>query len=208
MAIKAIIWDLGGVLVRTEDKTPRQVLAKKLGLTYAELEKFVFAGDSGGHTQLGQCSLADHWKKVQQNLNLTDSEMDEFQSLFWGGDQLDLSLVEFIRSQHQTYKTSLLSNHFPDLRKRVLHDWKFGDAFDDMVISSEVGLVKPDPRIYQLALARLGVSAEQAFFVDDNRYNLSGARFIGMNTVHFQNAQQVKSIFAKVLNGHNMESVV
>jgi HAD superfamily hydrolase (TIGR01509 family) len=57
---------------------------------------------------------------------------------------------------------------------------------DDILISAEVGLAKPDPRIYRLAAERLGVRPDEAVFVDDFAANVEGARAVGMRAIHFR----------------------
>ena len=57
------------------------------------------------------------------------------------------------------------------------------ELFDDVVDSSAVGLRKPDARIYELSLSRLGVSASEAVFIDDAAGNVEGARAVGMQAV-------------------------
>ncbi|MCO5305956.1 MAG: HAD-IA family hydrolase, partial [Microthrixaceae bacterium] len=57
------------------------------------------------------------------------------------------------------------------------------ELFDDVVDSSAVGLRKPDPRIYELSLSRLGVAAPDTVFIDDAPGNVAGARAVGMNAV-------------------------
>ena len=76
------------------------------------------------------------------------------------------------------------------------------DAVDDIVVSAEVGIAKPDGRIFELALARLGVQPAEAVFVDDFARNIEGARAIGMPAVHFKNtAQAVAEVRAWVERG-------
>jgi putative hydrolase of the HAD superfamily len=71
-----------------------------------------------------------------------------------------------------------------------------------MIISAEVGLGKPDPRIYHLAVEQLGVKAEQAVFLDDMQRNIVGAKQVGMLGIHFRNPQQVRFELEQLLNGH------
>jgi HAD superfamily hydrolase (TIGR01509 family) len=61
-----------------------------------------------------------------------------------------------------------------------------------MIISAEVGLVKPDARIFQMAVERLGVEAWQAVFVDDMQRNVEGAKWVGLHGIHFQNPAQIR----------------
>jgi epoxide hydrolase-like predicted phosphatase len=201
MSIQAVIWDLGGVLVRTENYAPRRSLAKRFGMTLEEIEDFVFSGESGDRAQRGEIGVEQHWENQRKVLGLIPAEMQNFRNQFWEGDRLDNELVDYIRSLRQSYKTGLLSNAFSDLRRVVTDIWGFADAFDEMIISAEVGLVKPDPRIYHLALDRLGVAPEAAVFIDDYLRNVEGARAVSINAIHFMNPQQARSELANLLNG-------
>jgi len=201
MAIKAVIWDLGGVLLRTEDFSSRQALADRMGKSREDLENLVFSGDSGDRAQLGEISVAEHWENIRQMFGLDQAGIDEFQRQFWDGDRLDAELVDTIRSLRGRYKTGLLSNAFSDLRQVVTELLKISDAFDDMIISSELHLMKPDPRIYQVALQRLGVAAQEAIFVDDLPWNVEGARSQGLHAVHFRTRSQALAEVERLLKG-------
>jgi epoxide hydrolase-like predicted phosphatase len=199
MTIRAVIWDLGGILVRTRDPAPRERLAKRLNMTRQELEGLVFSSESGNRAQLGEIPIERHWEWLRRRLDLPPGSMKEFQEEFWGGDFLDTKLVDNIRSLHKQYKTALLSNAFSDLRYMVTGVWKFSDAFDEMIISSEVGMVKPDPRIYQTVLKRLDVAAPDAVFIDDFAHNVDGARAADMQAIHFLNPHQALADLDKLL---------
>jgi epoxide hydrolase-like predicted phosphatase len=201
MSIQAVIFDLGGVLVRTEDYASRDALAGRLNLSRAELEEIVFAGESGDRAQLGELSEEEHWEAIRRQLGLPDTEMQAVRDGFWGGDVLDWKLIDFIRSLRPHYKTCLLSNAFSTLRHFVTNVWEFDDAFDAMIISSEVGLMKPDARIYRLAVDALGVQPEQAVFIDDMPPNISGAQAAGLHAIHFQSPEQVYRNLNALLDG-------
>jgi glucose-1-phosphatase len=201
MAIEAVIWDLGGVLLRTEDLSSRQALADRIGKPRAELENLVFDGDSGDRAQLGEISADEHWDNIRRTLGLDAAGIREFQRQFWEGDQLDVELIDTIRSLRGRYKTGLLSNAFSDLRQVITARLNISDAFDDMVISAEIHLMKPDAHIYQHALQRLGVAAQEAVFIDDMRQNVEGARSQGMKAIHFTQRSQALSELERFLRG-------
>jgi len=205
MTIRAVVWDLGGVLLRTSDPVPRERLAKRLNMTRRELEDLVFGSESGNRAQLGEIPVEQHWEILRQRLDLPPETIRDFQKEFWGGDLLDIGLVEKIRSLHQSYKTALLSNAFSDLRQLVTQVWEFSDAFDEMVISAEVGMVKPDPRIYRLVLQRLDISAPEAVFIDDFTHNVEGARAVDMHAIRFLNPQQALADLDKLLEKDDHE---
>jgi glucose-1-phosphatase len=185
MTISAVIFDFGGVLVRTEDQTPRMRLAEKLGIHPGELYRVVFDSETAIQATLGQISTEDHLKSVQTSLNLDPQAVSASMEAFWAGDILDEQLIAFIRSLKPRFKTGLLSNAWDELRGRLVDTWKIDTAFDDIVISSEVGIAKPDPAIYSLAAERLGVRPEQAVFVDDMPENVETARAAGLEAVRF-----------------------
>jgi len=193
MSIKAVIWDAGGVLLRTKDYTPRQRLADRMGTTCQELETLVFDGASSIRAQLGEITYEQHWENIRIALNLNHEDMDSFWKDFWGGDFRDDELMDYIRSLRERYKTGLLSNAFSNMRYYLTQVLNISDAFDEMVISAEVGLIKPDPRIYQLILQRLDVDNQEAVFIDDFLRNVEGARQINMHAIHFRNPQQALS---------------
>mgnify|MGYP001029086582 FL=1 len=190
MAIQAVIFDLGGVLVRTADFTPRARLGARFGMTAEELMDLVFGLESGKRAQLGLVSAAQHWEHVRQTLGISPPELKEFLDIFWSEDHLDVELVDTLRRLRRTHRTALLSNALPDVHGLITDQLKIDDAFDVMVFSCEVGIMKPDARIYQLVLQQVGVPAGQAVFVDDTLRNVEAARAIGMQAIHYQSTPQ------------------
>jgi glucose-1-phosphatase len=193
LAIKAIIWDLGGVIVRTEDSAPRETLAAELSVSRADLEESVFGGDAGAKAQRGEISSQALWEYNREKFGLSPEGLLDFRKRFFGGDVVDYELVDYIRSLKRDYTTALLSNAFADLRHLVVQRWKIADAFDALTISAEEGVMKPDARVYQIALERSGIEASQAVFIDDFQHNIEGAKAVGMQAILFKSPQQVKS---------------
>ncbi len=198
MPLKAIIWDVGGVLVRTADRRPRTALASRLGTTYENLEHLVFNSPSGRAAQLGEITTAQNWENVRQQLGFSAAETPAVQAEFFGGDVLDRELVQFIRGLSARYTTAILSNMGDFLRPLLTDDWKIADAFAHIVISCEEGVMKPDPRIYQIVLARAGVAPHEAVFIDDFQHNIQGAQNAGLHGILFQNSEQVKEDVQKM----------
>jgi epoxide hydrolase-like predicted phosphatase len=199
MAIRAVIWDLGGVLVRTENLAPRTQLAARLGMSRTELERIVFAGEWSDRAARGEISAAELWQSVCMRLKWPLEDSVSLQQAFWGGDKLDAELVDYIRSLRHLYCTALLSNAFSDLRS-ALERWAIVDAFDELIISAEVGLMKPDPLIFQLALERLQVASAEAVFIDDLYLNVRAAQAAGLHAIKFLDPLQVRADLRHLLN--------
>jgi epoxide hydrolase-like predicted phosphatase len=184
--IKAVFFDLGGVILRTEFQAPREHLAERLGMEYEDLVKLVFDSPTSIRSSLGEISDKEHWAEVTRRLKRPASETEAIRAEFFAGDVVDREIVEYLRSLRPRYSVGLISNSWPDLRDYITRQG-FADAFDQMVISGEVGVMKPEARIYRIALEQAGVRADEAVFVDDVYENIEGCEKVGMRGVHFKN---------------------
>ncbi len=184
MDIQAVIFDFGGVLIRTEDYGPREALARRYGVTREHLEYLVLTGPEGTRAQLGEIHPRELWLYVARELGIPDPNLEEMERAFWGGDRFNTELIAFARQLRNRYKVGLLSNAWITLRE-WLKTTPVADLFDVQVISAEVGLMKPDPRIYARILGELGVLPQQAVFIDDMPENVEGARRVGMHAIHY-----------------------
>jgi len=190
--LKAFVFDMGGVLLRTDDRAPRDGLARRLGTSYEQLEELVFNSETARLATVGKITEAEHWCTVAKTLGLAPAQIDEMKTAFWAGDGIDCRLVDYIRSLRPGYSTGLLSNAWDDIRSVFQQRYPpVLGVFDVTVFSAEVGLAKPDPAIYQLILGRLQVEPEEAVFIDDVLENVEGARRVGMKAVRFQSTDQV-----------------
>jgi glucose-1-phosphatase len=191
--VQAILFDLGGVILRTEDLTPRRRWEHRLGLPEGGLARIVFDNSVSLRAMIGQADAADVWAEVAQQLTLNLTELSELEHDFWRGDVYDFGMLTFIRSLRPRFKTGLISNSWPSMRKSAQ---KYVDerTFDILLYSDEEGVTKPDQRIYQRALSRLHIiDPGRAIFVDDLLVNVEGALAIGMLGVHFRGVAQTRA---------------
>lgn len=198
--IKAVFFDLGGVIVRTEFQAPRQHLAERLGMEYEDLDKLVFDSPSSIKASQGEISDKEHWAEVTKRLKRPAAEMQSIRDEFFSGDIVDNEIVNFLRSLRPDYFVGLISNAWPDLRAYIA-SLKIDDAFDHMVISGEVGVMKPEARIYQIALEQAGVSPNEAVFVDDLAENIDGCRAVGLHGIQFRDPQEAMGELKNLLDG-------
>lgn len=196
--IRAVLFDFGGVIVRTEFQTPRQRLADHLGVDYDDLVRLVFESETSRTASLGRLSADEHWAAVARRLKRSPSETKIIRDEFFAGDVVDRDLMSFIRALRPRFKTGLISNAWDDLRAWLLRE-NIDDAFDHIIISAEVGVTKPQAEIYLLALKQLGVSPGEAVFVDDFIENVEGARAVGMLAIHFRDPQSAINELQRLL---------
>ena len=184
--IKALIFDVGGVLLRTEDLSPRRKWEAQLGLSEWGLAGAVFDNPPAHATTLGQATEAEVWEAVRGRFDLSLEELIVLKRDFWAGDQFDESLLDWVSARRGRFRTGILSNAWPGARAFLTGQPKIVAAFDELVISAEVGVRKPQPEIYELALRRLNVPAAAAVFVDDVLENVEAARKVGLSAIQFK----------------------
>jgi len=189
MAIKALIFDLEGVLLQTADEDLPTTLARQLGRPVEDVRP-AFYSEINDRVDLGHGTQEDFWDHVLQSLGLPQSERIILEKFYETELYIDQRMLEAVRAYRKRYKTGLLSNYTCDLRGRLQTHWSVDGAFDEIIISCEVGLIKPDPAIYRLMLERLGCRAEESVFVDDKQINIDGAAALGMKTVLFNSVEQ------------------
>lgn len=182
-AIRAIIFDVGGVLIRTFDHAGRLSWETRLGLPPGGAEAAVLNSEMGRRAQTGEITDAALWQWVRDHLRLGD-EWERFRRDFWRGDAVDPSLVAIIRSLRPRYQTAIISNA-SDALFDTLERYGLREEFDLVVGSAYEGVMKPDPRIYRHTLQRLSCAAEEAVFIDDSLPNITAAEALGMKAIYY-----------------------
>lgn len=190
--IKAIIFDVGGVLVRTADHSGRAIWENRLGLPAGGAEAAVLNSEMGHRAQRGEITCEALWDWVGKSLNL-GNELPAFRHDFWRGDFVDKKLVTLITKLRQSYKLAIISNA-TDTLLQTLTEYDLLDKFDLIVGSAFEGVMKPNPFIYERTLERLGCLAEETVFIDDAPTNVAGARALGMNAILFDPSLNLASV--------------
>ena len=199
--IKAVIWDMGGVILRTEDQNPRLQLAEKYDLPLDEIYRLVFGGETNHQASIGKITAGEHWQAVGKNLGIDGESLREFEKMFWSGDRVDQELLDYIRNlPKRSLKTALLSNAWTDARRALTEVHRCIDAFQTVVFSAEVGLAKPDSGIYLKTLDLIGVAPEEAIFVDDRLENIDAANDLGIRGVQFKDSIQARRAVDELLS--------
>lgn len=205
--IRLVLFDIGGVLLRTDDPAPRTRLAQRYGLDRAGIDRLVFSSPAAQAAEIGRAEESAVWAHVGETLGIDAAEMVEFQRQFWAGDTVDLSLFDLLRSLRPARRTGLLTNSW--LREPLaLFRTRYGladdlvrDAVEAAVSSAQVGVQKPDRRIFDTALARFNAAAEETVFVDDFVQNVEAARKLGMVSILFENPTQARRDLLAALGG-------
>ncbi|MGB3713639.1 MAG: HAD-IA family hydrolase [Candidatus Promineifilaceae bacterium] len=183
--IKALIFDVGGVLVRSGERTSRKKWERRLGLNEWGSENIVFNSEIGNKAQLGAISEESLWTWVAGQFDLSPAEFAEFREDFWADNEVDNGLMAMIRNLRPFYKTAIISNATETFRIDLTDRYQIADAFDLIVFSAEEKIMKPDPELYLRTLDRLRNKPSECIFVDDMEVNVNAAQNLGMQAIRF-----------------------
>jgi epoxide hydrolase-like predicted phosphatase len=192
VTIEAVLWDYGGVFSGSPFDAMAGV-AREMGVDPQRYLEIVF-GPYDADT--------DHpWHRLERGeipLALARSEIVElgrregidsdpfhlFGAMSRGGGAPRTAVVDFARAlKGSGLRTALVTNNAVEFRAFWRRSIPLDELFHHVIDSSEVGLRKPDPRIFELALARLDVPAARAVFLDDYAGNVEAARRVGLRAV-------------------------
>ncbi len=199
MAIRAVVFDIGGVLEITPDLGIGRRWEARLGLD---------AGGLGARTadvwqagSIGTITLDGVHQAIRERLGLDESQLAAFMADVWQEylGTANTELIEYVRGLRPRFRTGILSNSFVGAREREQAAYGFEDLVDDIVYSHEAGMTKPDPRIYALACDRLGVQPGEAVFLDDSGPCVAGARDAGLHAVHYRSNAQARAEIGRLL---------
>jgi epoxide hydrolase-like predicted phosphatase len=199
--IKAIIFDMGGVLLRTIDPTPRESMARRFGITRNELERYVFRGPTSLQSEVGLVSDIYHWQTVLKHFKQKEANPLEIYKEYFSGDAINQELLSYAESLKPEYEIGLLSNAWVDSRNKLGLLFHFIDIFDIALFSAEEKVRKPEEEFFRLMLNKLKVRPDESIFIDDFVENIEGANKIGMNTILFKNThdtiQQINALLGR-----------
>jgi epoxide hydrolase-like predicted phosphatase len=188
---RGLLLDWGGVLT-SDVFAGFQVFCQDEGLDPLRVRD-LFAADPGGRQALveletGVISEPEFEIRLAAMLELSPERTPGLVDRVFGAIVAEEEIFEAIRiARASGIRTGLLSNSWGV--ERYPHD-QLPELFDAVVISGQEGVRKPDEAIYEIAIERLALPAEEIVFVDDLRGNLKPARALGMITVHHTSAAQ------------------
>lgn len=187
---KAILFDLGGVLFSDGTKQFIDYLHDSLGIDKAKASG-ILNGELGSKYREGKMTRNEFWQAFKQQLALETSE-DELEEKWISGYYLNEGTKKLIRELSPQYGIYYLSDNVQERIDIIERKYHFLSLFKDGVFSHLVGVRKPNPKIYELALAKAQTEPEETVFIDDKASSLEPARQLGMAIILFRDAEQVR----------------
>ena len=178
--IEAIIFDFGGVMAPFDELDSVQEQESRLGLQPGDLAEMLWRSADWRLAKVGAITDEEYWRRIGDRLGLhTPEAIRDFQQDLFRDARTDPQMADLVRQLRGRYRLGLLSNASDVLPRLLRERYGLDGLFDVEVVSALVGLAKPDPAIYQLALERLGTAPEATVFVDDYEPNVVAAATMG-----------------------------
>ncbi len=197
--LEALILDYGGVLSWPQRAESVEAMARR-----AEVNVDAFRAAYQRHRDSYDAGLPaeEFWRRVLGTLGHPSSATGMLSTVAWliqddveSWTQYREEVWDLVRSfRASSGRTAMLSNGVPEVMARIRSERTLESWFDAVVVSYEVGCTKPDPRIYQICLSRLGGAADRALFVDDRADNIEAAAKLGIQILHFTGEHSVADL--------------
>ena len=180
--IKAIIFDWAGVMSTDAGWVWLRKNIKDLDARKPIFDKASEDVDSATitHDEFLEFNAKESGKSVDQVSREVQNEV-----------VINSELVLYIKKLKQKYKVALLSNYTYPWLAEILDENNLWGLFDKNIISSEHKIIKPNPEIFIKMLEMLEIRPEEAVFIDDRQINVDGARKVGINSILFENNEQL-----------------
>jgi 2-haloacid dehalogenase len=189
--IKNIIFDFGNVFI---DWSPRNIFRKAYSDSETEhIMQNVYSEEWNNNLDRG-LTFVENEKLLCERYPQHSEYIKAFHQHWYEslGDENAESLALLADLQKAGYKTFGLSNWSAETFPPTREAHPFFNTLDGIVLSSEVKVCKPDPEIYRILLKRYGLLPAESVFIDDRQENIDAADALGIHTILFQTAQQVR----------------
>lgn len=204
MAVRTIFFDFGGVIINAPNfrwiKRWKRVLGINNHPEMLEMLENPHGSPLVKDNCLGKIPEDTMWVMITEKWHLNPALLEKIRRKLFSRRQLNQDILKFMAELQQNYQTAILSNAGDKARQLMVDTYHLDRYVDEIIISAEEGVIKPDPRIFQIAMDRLDAEPETSLLLDDNQENVTAARAFGMLAVQFVNTQQAIQAVDEYLN--------
>jgi putative hydrolase of the HAD superfamily len=203
MLLGALILDYGNVLSHPQREDWFEATAAQVGAPRNDFRDAYWQ-----HRQQYDAGLPapEYWRRVLETLGKSSEALEHGPAI---NQLIEADVASWTKYREEMWvlarsfrggggRTAFLSNGVPEAMARIRAERPLERWFDVVVVSCEVGVAKPDPRIYQICLSRLGVEPNHALFVDDRLENIDAAARLGIQTFHFASDDPMRRLVEAV----------
>lgn len=182
-----IVFDFFGVIC---SEIAPFVLPKYMSKEQAIAYKATIVRDA----DVGAITQDEMFRRLSKIANVPPEQLHEE---FWSYVRIDPDMVALLEELRRHHRVALLTNALTPFFRQIAAKYDLERLFEIILVSSEVGLAKPDPAFFRMMVGKLGARPEDCIFIDDNADNLEGARIVGMNTLLFEGAEKLQRELAR-----------
>ena len=199
-SVKAIVFDVGGVLASGKNSKvtkgkmlPSGVhldIAKKLNVS---IDQYIDSIETNYALAIeGKISREKVISIFSKNLKTSPKRLEKLYIKYYRKylKQNKQLFKQAFKLKKQGYEIAVLSDQWP-LSKEALMPTKYYKNFDVKIVSCEVGIRKPNPKIYKILFKKLNLSPKQTLFIDNQKWNINPAKKLGMKTILFKDNKQL-----------------
>jgi len=189
MTIKAVVFDIGGVLEHVHDDAWPAIWIggweRRMHLPAGHVAAALAEAEPSGDMVTGEMSEAQMRELYARALGLDEDQAHQMMAEMWDAycGELDVALRDFAAGLRPKFATAILSNSADGARREEQRRFGFEELVDVIIYSHEVGVAKPDSAIFRLTEDRLGVESHEIVFLDDHEAHVQAARACGWHAV-------------------------
>tara|TARA_Y100000310_G_scaffold200887_1_gene200985 strand:- start:4757 stop:5359 length:603 start_codon:yes stop_codon:yes gene_type:complete len=195
--IKAIIFDLGGVVFHPDWKSMNEMMGEEIGISIFLDKDLRQIYDY--ETMVGKTSMEDVFKIIIEKNNIDISVEDAiriYKKSYEKFSLFDENIIKLIADLRKKFKIYALSNTNL-IHKQVNEEKGLFENFDDIFMSYDLKMRKPDENIFKEVLKKVELKSEECVFIDDNPENIEVARGLGFKGIKFENYEKLISSLKK-----------
>lgn len=185
--IRVVLFDLGNVILPVDGHRMARKLTKHSPLSQEEILSHFNKQEIVHEFETGRLSPQAFFEHIRTSCSLRDLEYAGFLPLFNDIFDEDSAVIRLIEDLKPKVKLGMISNTNTIHSSHLVESYKLFSHFHKVWFSNDVGLRKPDPAIYQLALDHFKANPEESVFIDDLEPNIEGARRLGIHGIHYKN---------------------
>jgi putative hydrolase of the HAD superfamily len=191
--IKAVVFDLGNVILNFDNRIISGFIASKSGADEEEIRAFIFGGQIEKDIDSGAITLETFLNRINERFS-SNISLNEFEPVFCGVFKENKNVIGLIAAlKKNNYRIGLLSNtnrpHFEFIKKK----FPVVGLIDDFHLSYETGCVKPEKRAFENVLNFYSAGPGELVYIDDLEKNVNAALPLGINAVLFESFEQLSA---------------
>ncbi len=197
--IKIIAVDLGGVYFEVGTKIALKKIYQIVNVSKKKVDEIFrsYPKKEGELYHKGKITKQKFWSAAVERLKISREKITELQEIWNSSYKPIKGMKELVSELRKNYKVVAFSGNIKERIEYLNEKYKLNEDFDGFVLSFDFGLDKKEKEFYRILLEKVKCEPEECLFIDDRQDFLNIAKSLGIKTILFKNAEQLKSDLRK-----------